>query len=193
IQALSGLIGQYDEEAIEAMFGPGSADMFRSGDDAADQADAEHAKAMILEKVECEDFDETTKIALLGEDGWPFPIPLTREEKGWRFNTAEGREELLNRRIGRNELWTLTAMHAVVDAQHDYHAIGRDGNPPAFAQRFFSSEGKQDGLYWPTADGEELSPLGDLLAESEATVTDPRPYHGYFYRILTRQGAGAPG
>ncbi len=193
IQALSDLIGQHDEQAIEAMFGAGSVDLFRSGDDAADRADAGHVREMILARVEFEDFDENTKIALLGEDGWPWPIPLVRADKGWRFDTAAGREELLNRRIGRNELWTLTAMHEVVEAQHEYHAMPQDGNPPAFAQRFVSTEGRRDGLYWPSADDEALSPLGDLLAESEATSGEPQPFHGYFYRILTRQGAGAPG
>lgn len=193
VQAVHDLIGQGDTERIEAIFGPGSAEMFSSGDDDADRADAEHVKALIQAGVAFEDFDDKTKIALLGEDEWPFPIPLAREEGGWRFDSAAGREELLNRRIGRNELWVLTAMHEVVDAQREYRAESRDGNPPAFAQKFRSSEGKRDGLYWPSEDDADLSPLGDLLAESEGWGPDPRPFHGYYFRILTSQGASAPG
>ncbi|HET6565315.1 MAG TPA: DUF2950 domain-containing protein [Xanthomonadales bacterium] len=193
VQAMYELIGQNDDQAIEATFGPGSADLFHSGDDAADQEDVARVKAMMEEQVAFEEFDENTRIALFGEDSWPFPIPLVRDGDSWRFSIEDGREELLNRRIGRNELWTLSVMHEIVDAQREYHASGHDGNPPAFAARFLSSDGKQDGLYWPSDDEDNLSPLGDLLAESDATATDAQPFHGYFYRILTRQGAGAPG
>ena len=193
MQAVAELIGQYDDQRIEAIFGPGSVDLFRSGDDDADRADGERVIAMIAAGVAFEDFDENTKIALLGDDAWPWPIPLVRDGEGWRFDTAAGREELLNRRIGRNELWTLTALHEFVDAQREYRSQPRDGNPPAYAQRFRSTEGKRDGLYWPAADEADLSPLGELLAESEAWGSDPHPFHGYYYRILTRQGAGAPG
>jgi hypothetical protein len=193
VQAMSDLIGKQDDKAIEAVFGPGSADIFHSGDEATDVEDAARVKGWIDEKVGFEEFDENTLIALLGNDEWPWPIPLVKDGDGWRFNTEEGRQELLNRRIGRNELWTLSVMHELVDAQREYHSVARDGNPQAFAQRFVSSEGKQDGLYWPTAEGEEPSPLGDLAAESEGTRKDAEPFHGYFYRILTRQGAGAAG
>ena len=193
IQEMSELIGQHDSKRVEQVFGPGSADMFQSGDEEADRDDYLRVKAMIAEWVEFEDYDENTKIALLGDDAWPCPIPLVREGEGWRFDTAEGREELLNRRIGRNELWTLTAMHEIVEAQREYRSESRDGNPPAYAQRFYSTEGKHDGLFWPSEDGSELSPLGELLAESEVREAEPQPFYGYFYRILTRRGANAPG
>jgi hypothetical protein len=116
-----------------------------------------------------------------------------RNRDGWRFDIALGQEELLNRRVGNNELWTLTALHEVVDAQREYRAAGRDGNPPAYAQRFLSSEGRRDGLYWLPGEGEDLSPLGDLLAESDAHASSPSPFHGYYYRMLTRRGPHAPG
>ena len=193
IQALHDLIGQNDDAKIEAIFGAGSADLFRSGDHDADAEDAQRVKGLIAEGVAFEDFDENTKIALLGPDEWPFPIPLRHEAEGWRFDTADGREELLNRRIGRNELWTLTAMHEVVDAQREYRSAGRDGNAPAFAQKFRSSDGKQDGLYWASDDEADMSPLGDLLANSEDWGEEAHAFHGYFYRILTGQGASAPG
>ena len=193
IQTLSELIGQNDDQRIDQVFGPGSVDMFRSGDSEADRQDFLRVQEMIGEWVGFEDFDENTKIALLGDDAWPWPIPLVKEGDGWRFNTEEGREELLNRRIGRNELWTLTSLHEIVEAQREYRSEPRDGNPRAFAQRFRSTEGKRDGLYWPTEDESELSPLGEALAGSEELGDEPHPFHGYFYRILTRRGANAPG
>lgn len=193
IQTLSDLIGQNDEQRIEQVFGPGSMDMFHSGDADTDREDFQRVKGMIEEWVGFEDFDENTKIALLGDDAWPWPIPLVKERNGWRFNTVEGREELLNRRIGRNELWTLTSLHEIVEAQREYRSESRDGKPRAFAQRFRSSDGYQDGLYWPAEDGSELSPLGELLAGSENWEDDPHPFQGYYYRILTRRGANAPG
>lgn len=193
IQTLNELIGEYNDQRVEQVFGPGSLDMFRSGDDMGDREDYQRVKEMIGEWVGFEDFDENTKIALLGDDAWPWPIPLVRDGAGWRFDTDEGREELLNRRIGHNELWTLTAMHEIVEAQREYRSESRDGNPPAYAQNFRSSEGSRDGLYWPTEENEELSPLGEFLAGSEARSEEPQPFHGYFYRILTRRGADAPG
>lgn len=193
IQTVSELIGQGDDQRIEQVFGPGSADMFKSGDDAADREDFQRVKEMIGEWVGFEDYDEDTKIALLGDDAWPLPIPLVREGAGWRFDTAEGREELLNRRVGRNELWTLTSLHEIVEAQREYRSESRDGNPLAFAQRFLSTQGQHDGLFWASDDESDLSPLGELLAESEIREDQPSPFHGYFYRILTRRGANAPG
>jgi len=193
IQALSELIGQSNEERADHVFGPGSMEMFLSGDADADREDYQRVKDMIEEWVGFEDFDENTKIALLGEDAWPWPIPLVKEANGWRFDTNEGREELLNRRIGRNELWTLTSLHEIVEAQREYRSESRDGNSRAYAQRFRSTEGARDGLYWVPEDESDLSPLGELLAGSEAWDEEPHPFHGYFYRILTRRGANAPG
>src|SRR5262245_15958250 len=117
VQALSGLIGTHADRRLEEIFGPGSVDLFRSGDAAADQEDAQHLKSMLNEKVDFEDADAHTKIILAGSKAWPLPIPLVENDKRWRFDTAAGREELLNRRIGHNELDTLSTMHEVVDAQ----------------------------------------------------------------------------
>ncbi len=193
IQTLSELIGQYDKNRVEQVFGAGSVDIFSSGDDEVDREDYTRVNEMIGEWVGFEDYDENTKIALLGDDAWSWPIPLVREGNGWRFDMVEGREELLNRRIGHNELWTLTSLHEVVEAQREYSSKSRDGNPPTYAKRFRSTEGKRDGLYWPTEDEMELSPLGEFLAGSEAWEDEPRAFHGYFYRILTRRSANAPG
>jgi len=193
IQSLSDLIGQSDGNRIEQIFGAGSLDLFQSGDDDADRRGAQRVKELIEQWVGFEDFDENTKIALLGEVAWSWPIPLVREGNGWRFDTEKGRQELLNRRIGRNELWTLTSLHEVVEAQREYRSVSRDGNPRAYAQRFRSTEGNRDGLYWPTDDESELSPLGELLAGSEAWTDEPHPFQGYFYRILTSRSDNAPG
>jgi len=193
VQSLSELIGQHDVQRIEQVFGPGSMEMFLSGDDEADREDIGRVKAMIEDGVEFEDIDESTKIALFGNAAWPWPIPLVKDGEGWRFDTHEGKEELLNRRVGRNELWTLTALHEVVEAQREYRSQSRDGNPTAYAQRFRSTEGMHDGLYWSMEDGSEMSPLGELLAESSAGEDEPKPFNGYFYRILTSRGENAPG
>jgi hypothetical protein len=133
---------------------------------------------------------------VLGKEEWWFPLPLVLKEGRWRFDAAGGREELLNRRIGRNELLVLASLHAYVDAQREYFAGGWAGRPPAYARRIRSSEGARDGLYWPAGEGEEESPLGPLYAEAASSRQQgagPQPFHGYYFRILEGQGPGAPG
>jgi hypothetical protein len=139
--------------------------------------------------------DGATAILHVGEEDWPFPIPLVHDADGWRFDTAEGAEELLNRRIGRNELVTIAVCRAYVDAQREF--ASRFG---AYAQRFRSTPGAQDGLYWETTSEHDVSPLGPLVAAATAEgyrldepTETPVPYHGYLFRILTAQGAHAPG
>lgn len=187
------LIEELDDARIEEVFGAGSLDLFRSGDEEADRADIERVREMVQADVVFDEYDENTLVAMFGESQWPWPIPLVREGEGWRFDTDEGRDELLNRRIGRNELWTLTALHELVEAQREYFYLAPQGSR-VYAARFVSSEGNRDGLYWPTEEGEAPSPLGGLLAESDVRYADtPQPFHGYLYRILLKQGASAPG
>jgi hypothetical protein len=196
VKALGDLAGSGDTKKIEEMFGADSLELFDSGDEVSDHEDALRVKAMILEKVAFEDLDETTKAVLIGNEKWPFSVPLVLEGGRWRFDTATGREELLNRRIGRNELLALASLHAYVDAQREYKAQGRDGKPPTYARRVRSSEGKHDGLFWPVAEGEEESPLGPLYAEAADDAEEsagPQPFHGYYFRILEGQGKNAPG
>jgi hypothetical protein len=196
VQALGDHAGSGDAKKTEEMFGADALDMFDSGDPVADREDALRVKAMILEKVAFEDLDETTKAAVIGNEQWLFPIPLVQEEGRWRFDAAAGREELLNRRIGRNELLALASLHAYVDAQREYFTQGRDGKPPAYARRFRSSEGAHDGLYWPAAEGEVESPIGPLYADADAErLKDAslQPFHGYYFRILEGQGKHAHG
>lgn len=187
-----------DEEAAEELLGPGGFSMLRSGDDVADREDLEAVTALVVEKLAFEDLEDGRKIALLGAEGWELPIPLVPDGDRWRFDVEAGAEEIHNRRVGRNELSTLATLREIVAAQGEYAAEGRDGNPPAFAGRIVSSEGKHDGLYWPVAEGEPESPLGPLVADAAeegygAGEAQPSPYHGYFYRLLTKQGPHAPG
>ncbi len=188
-----------DQKALLDVLGRGGEDIVSSGDKVADETtrkhfvesyDAKHAIAMK---------GEHKAILIVGDSDYPFPIPLERVKSGmWSFDTDEGRNEILYRRIGRNELDAIQTSLAYVDAQNDYAEKDRTGaGVGVYAQRFISEPGKKDGLYWPSAQGEEDSPLGALFADAsrEGYRTDQgqSPYHGYYYKILTRQGPAAPG
>ncbi|HSO71542.1 MAG TPA: DUF2950 family protein, partial [Thermodesulfobacteriota bacterium] len=139
---------------------------------------------------------EDRVVLVIGPDAWPFPIPLVRIGGEWRFQTGEGLDEIVNRRIGANELSTIAVCRDYLAAQRQYAGKIRDGSGVRkFAQRLVSSPGKQDGLYWdPAATGGEESPFGPRMAEYLAGGRQPRdPYHGYYFRVLTRQGNRAPG
>ena len=197
MDAVADVAGTGDEQRVEQIFGSDAMDVIASGDAVADRANALLVKQMILDHVEFEG-DEDEVVAFVGDDRWPFPIPLARHGDGWRFDLDAGREELLNRRVGRNELLTLATLREYVVAQGEYAAVGHDGNPPAFAQTISSTEGRHDGLYWPAVEGAPESPLGPLIAdaveEGYGKSTDRgQAFHGYHYRILTSQGADAPG
>ena len=140
----------------------------------------------------------------VGHDLWPFAVPLVKKEGGWFFDTDAGKDELLSRRIGRNELATLPVVRAFVDAQRDYASIDHDGDEILeYAQRLISSPGKHNGLYWPPAFEGDLSPLGPLVAFAQAEgysselgeedKVERGPFHGYYFKILTRQGKHARG
>ena len=196
---------------IEAAAAPGSDLLFTllgpdleelvSGDPVADAADRRWFVETASLSAQIEDETSDSALLVIGPEDWPFPIPLAKDDQGWFFDTAAGIEELLNRRIGRNEIHTLAAMRAFVDAQREYAAADPLGQGThAFADRILSTEGQRDGLYWPTAPGEPQSPLGPLVAEAVevgygAAKTDegPRPFHGYLYKVLTAQGEQAPG
>ncbi len=166
VAALDAIVGTGDTARAEVMFGPGSVELFKSGDDDEDAKAAARVKKMIAEKVDFEELGPDVRVALFGEEAWPFPIPLVRKDQRWRFDTEAGRQELLNRRVGHNELATLDTLHEYVYAQREYATEGRDGNPPAFAQRVRSTDGRHDGLFWPVEEGEPPSPLGELVAEA---------------------------
>ena len=210
IEALSAALAKNDPAEIERLFGPGSLELIQSGDEVADQNDATRVVELIGEGTAWTDLDERTKVLEIGADPWEFPFPLVTDGKRWRFDTEIGAEELHNRRIGRNEISTIATLHAYVDAQREYWRLQPLGEPPRFAQFFGSAEGKRNGLYWPTAEGEELSPLGELVAMAAAEGY-PAPadgeraagegdedeelgaYHGYHFKVLTGQGEHASG
>ena len=134
----------------------------------------------------------------LGKDDYPFPIPIAQSAGKWWFDTAAGADEILARRIGENELSAIEVMHAYVDAQREYAEADRDGKGVQYARRLLSSDGKMDGLYWPTEEGEPESPLGPLVADARAEGYSarkdrPAPYHGYVFHVLTAQGKDASG
>jgi len=199
VHALADVIGLGDEAKAEAILGDNAIDLLRSGDDVADKEDASRVKEMIAKKLAFEDVDDGRKIALLGEDAWPFAIPLVKGDGGWSFDVESGIEEIENRRVGRNELHTLATLHAIVDAQREYHAVAHDGKAVCYARKVLSSEGKQDGLFWPVADGQPESPLGPEVAEASSEgytkkEDGERPaFHGYYFHILLSQGKNAPG
>ena len=198
VQALAEVIETPDEARTGAMFGKNWRELLQSGDEVADREDALKARDLILEKVVFEDIEGNRKVLILGNDGWPFTVPLVKDGEFWRFDVAAGAEELLNRRIGKNELLTLATLHGFVDAQREYREAGRDGNPPAYAQKLWSDKGKHNGLYWPSAPGEPESPMGDLVAQAAGEGyqneldTVREPYHGYLYRILRPRGNRPP-
>jgi len=135
----------------------------------------------------------------LGSDDFPFAFPLVKHGQRWRFDTVAGRDELLARRVGRNELDAIEVLRAIVDAQREYASVDRNGNGVLeYARRFASTPGKRDGLYWPTAAGEPPSPLGQLVAHAagegyRGKPDTATPYHGYYFRMLRGQGASAAG
>jgi hypothetical protein len=198
LHELADTIGTHDNARAERLLGEGGPEMLQSGDEVADREDALRVQQYIREKIAFEEQGPDVRIALLGNEGWPFPIPLVREDGAWRFDVEAGVDEIANRRIGRNEISTLATLHAFVDAQREYASAEHDGEPRAFARKIFSTAGKHDGLYWPAAEGEAESPLGPQVAEAASagythSEAGPQPFHGYYYRVLLEQGSHAPG
>lgn len=198
-RALYGAFKSNDLMAIYRILGPGSGALIHTGDPVADGQMRDRVIAAYDESVKIELQGGGGALLLLGERDFPFPFPLKRVASGWKFDATAGAEEILNRRIGENELAVIRACLAYGDAQREYAAADRDGDGVfEYAQRFESSEGKRDGLYWLAAAGEAASPLGPLFAHAQREGYDldkpgPTPFHGYYYRILTGQGPGAPG
>jgi hypothetical protein len=176
------------------LLGADGEDIIDSGDDVAD-ADARAKFLSAYDARHSLKVDGRRASLIIGADDFPFPIPLIHNKTGWEFDTAEGRQEILYRRIGRNELDAIQTSLAFVDAENEYAEKDRGDGVGAYAQKIVSSPGKKDGLYWPSDSND--SPLGELAAEASGEgykpSGEPRPYHGYYYHILTQQGASAPG
>lgn len=187
-----------DQKAELAVLGPDGEDIISSGDQVSDNAVRERFLKSYDAKHQIAMKGDSSAVLVIGDNDYPFPIPLIRRAGKWSFDTEEGRREILYRRIGHNELNTIQVCLAYVDAQDEYADKDRTGaGPGVYAERFISNPGKKDGLYWPTSAGEEESPLGELFAKASKqgykAGEGRSPYHGYYYKILTKQGPHAPG
>jgi Protein of unknown function (DUF2950) len=189
-----------DQDAITAIFGPDSKQLLSSGDAVEDK----NAVAAFVEKYEAmhrwRRLEDGSEMLVVGADNFPFAIPLKKDASGkWLFDTAAGREEVLNRRIGRNELAIIKVCQAVAEAEGEYFSRPHDGaTTKQFALKFISDPGKQNGLYWKSDDGQPESPLGPLVAFATAEGYSAKPdahtpFHGYYFRMLQGQSKNAPG
>ena len=186
---------------LDAIFGPDGDDVLSSGDAVQDDHQLEVFVVALDEGWSLEDMEDGSRELIIGHEQWPFPIPLVKDSRGWWFDTAAGEVEILARRIGRNELAVLGSLRTYVYAQREYASRGHDGKPAGlYAQKIRSDPGMHDGLYWnANTPGEGASPLSVLAAGAAAEgyadepTKGPRPFHGYYFRILTRQGGAAPG
>ncbi len=189
-----------NKDELLKIFGADANDLVSSGDEVIDRQRREILVSAYDEQHKL-DAEGDKLVLIVGKNDWPFPIPLIKQAEQWVFDTNSGKEEILNRRIGWNELDTIQTMLAVVDAQREYAMKDRDGDGLLeYAQKFKSDPGKKNGLYWETKEGEEPSPFGDFVAKAmeegyfgNKSSEKPQAYHGYFYRILTAQGPNAPG
>jgi len=185
---------------LPVVLGASTNDIAHTGDDVADK----NARANFIRR-----YDQMHRVVIepdqtatlyVGAENWPFPIPIVKNSSGlWYFDTEAGKKEILYRRVGTNENDAIDTLHGLVDAQYDYASMSRDGDTTKhFALKFLSDEGKHNGLYWKTSDAEAPSPIGPLLvsATNEGYIIQQgkeTPYHGYYYRILTKQGPAAKG
>lgn len=202
VEALVNAVKAGNLDEVLAIFGPEGQELVASSDPVTGRRNREVFAVAATERWQLVDDGANRKTLVIGNEEWPFPIPLAKKTNGWQFDTAAGKEEVIARRIGRNELGTIQSCRAYVAAQLRYAQEGHDGKPAGiYAMTFNSDPGKQNGLYWPAARGQKRSPLGDLLAEAAEEGRDsgtgrtqpPSPLHGYFFKILTAQGAAAKG
>ncbi len=220
-QALIRAAKAKDHSELTKIFGPNQ-DQLLSGDPVEDENDLVDFAKGLEESAQLRKDSDTKYTLLVGENKWPMPIPIVKQGTGWYFDTKEGLDEILNRRIGDNELSAVATCRAYVVAQWEYFTEGDHDNDGVaeYAQKLISSPGQRDGLYWPTADDEKLSPFGELIAEARTEGYGPKgrasiksarpkdssdqttqmsagrprhPYRGYYFRILTKQGPSAPG
>jgi DUF2950 family protein len=201
VRALVDTVKVGNLDGLLAFFGPEGRELVDTSDPATGRRNRQVFLAAMAEGWRLGDIDPGRKELVVGNEAWPFPMPLVKGAAGWSFDAAAGREEVLNRRIGNNELAVLRILKEYVAAQRAYAATGHDGKRAGlYARRFGSTTGKQDGLYWPSRRGEPRSPLGVLVAEASqegyrrvSADQGPSPFHGYYFRILEGQGKSAKG
>lgn len=203
-EAVSALVGALrpplNRDKLDEILGSDGKEITSSGDEVADRANAEEFVQNFDKHHHLEARTDGGMDLIVGDHDWPMPIPIAKDEQGWFFDTAEGKDEVLRRRIGHNENATMQVILAIVDAQREYALLDPDNNGlHEYATKFFSTPGKHDGLYWQTPSTARPSPLGELVADASeegyaSGASDTRrPYHGYFYRIIFEQGRGANG
>jgi len=198
VQALVGAVRADDTKQLAAIMGSGGEQIVASGDEVADRQRRQEFLRLYDRRHSLASEGPETATLVIGDSVWPFPVPVVYGDRGWTFDAEAGREEILNRRIGRNELSAIEVCEAIADAQREYALRDPQGHGVhEYAQQFASDPGKRNGLYWPTAQGEDASPLGALAAQAAAEgytrkQQGPTPYHGYYYRILRAQGPAAP-
>ena len=201
VKALAEAVKGNDTKELLAIFGSSGKELIFSGDEVADKTGRGHFIKAYEEMNKLVNENEAKVILHVGNGDWPFPIPVVKKGDSWLFDTAAGREEILNRRVGRNELNAIQVCLAYVDAQREYALKDKaSGKLLEYAQRLISRKGMKDGLYWEAKEGEPQSPLGPLMAKAATegyTGKKPggrrNPYHGYYYRILKAQGEHASG
>ena len=189
-------------DAVVEIFGPDGKDLAASSDPTTARQNRQIFVVAAAEQTRLEDVGPNKKTLVIGNENWPFPVPIVKVANGWQFDTAAGKEEVIDRRIGRNELAVIDTCRAYVAAQERYAQQGHDGKPAGlYAMTFRSDPGKENGLYWPSKRGQKLSPLGDLVghaaqegrAINTAGGAQPSPFQGYYFKIVAAQGSAAPG
>jgi hypothetical protein len=193
---LANAIRSNDLKHIHLVLGPGSGKVIHSGDPVQDTAGRKRFLEAYETSVKIEPSGDARVTLLIGSEQFPFPFPLVKTASGWKFDSKAGAEEVLNRRIGRDERSAIQVCLAYVDAQREYATKDRDKDGLLeYAHKFISTPGEHDGLYWETQEGEAASPLGPLSARAKEQGYNlgTQPYHGYYYKILTAQGADNPG
>ena len=201
ISAMIAAVKAHDVKTMRVILGPGSKGVINSGDKAADRDDREAFVKAYEEQHRIEMVNDTRVILRVGNNDWPLPIPIVRLGRSWRFDTKAAKDEILNRRIGRNELSVIQVCLAYVDAQREYALQDVDGDGLLeYAQKFESDPGRKNGLYWEFKEGESPSPCGPFICRASKEDKMKRrpsgesePYHGYFYKILKAQGINALG
>lgn len=200
VKALAAAATKEKVEELLQIFGPEGKELIDTSDPAGARRGREVFTAAVTERWKLVDREGGGKTLIIGNEEWPFPVPLVQGAQGWHFDAALGKEEVITRRIGRNELAVIGVCQTYVAAQRRYARTAHDGKKPGlYAAAFRSDPGKQNGLFWPAKEGEPRSPLGDLLAEAadparlKSDAAKPPPFHGYYFKILTAQGPSATG
>ena len=203
VDSLVAALRANDTNKLNEIFGPDGGEIVSSGDPVADQYQSQKFLAAYDQQHRLDENADEARTLVIGNGDWPFPVPIIKSGGKYMFDTAAGKDEILNRRIGRNELSTEQVCLAIVDAQREYaQRRPMGGDLPEYAKKMVSDPGQKNGLYWPTKEGEQESPLGPLAAEASqegyraaqrTAGSPPPPYHGYIYKLLTSQGANAAG